>query len=241
VGKKKDKKPSKKSVRADVKKAKAESAATAEKLDTAPKKKAKAIEIKTHKPAEEKRVNTAGLPESVLKHKLIGKSTISDGTQKITLAEVTGTSRSIYVNDIHSANPVVLAEHFWIGCIGQRWPVVRVEKDEYEFVLKHTQGRLPKNSHIICVVDCSIDPTLSYGFYLDELPHGFPTLDQIKQKDAEFRKNPTTVHNQSVKLVIEEKQQTKVAQQEEELLEFSDDEGSNEEPGGEEEDFVFDD
>lgn len=238
---KKEKKKSKKPVPDDVKKAKAEAAATAGTTEEKPKKKAKSVEVKVHRVVEENKVNTAGLPESVLKHKIVGKSTVSDGVQKITIAEVTHTSRCMYVNDIHSANPVVLAEHFWIGCVGQRWPIVRVEKDDYEFVLKHTKGRLPKHSHIICVVDCSINPTLSYGFYLDDLPNGFPTLDQIKQKDAEFKKNPTTIHNQTVKLVIEDRQQAEVAQPEEELLEFTDDEETKETSDDEEEGFTFDD
>ncbi len=176
-----------------------------------------------------------GLPKEILNRKIKGNSTVSPGTQDVTLAQITGTSKCIYVNNIHDANPIVLEVHYWANMHGQRWPIGRITEEEHEFILQH--AGLPPKAHITTVVDCSIDPTLSYAWYADQMQgRKLPTFQMVLDYEAKnFGGNTTNFYNQRVQVQIRGKKKDEdeeawtfdddeVASTEEEAWTFSDDE-----------------
>lgn len=194
---------------------------------------------------------TDQLPKLAQDRKIVCKQVTEVGISRIDITDITSTSKQIYVDNIHSANPQILQTIYWIICPDTRHVVVRVEKDEYNYVLK-TSGKTAV--HHISVVDCAVMPTLTYGSWkVDEVKGELPSPQQIEEKDEAFKKNPTNFHNPPVKVELYEAQQeaekaikeasaSKEDTQEEEDFDFdfSDEEEEDNEEENEEEDFDFD-
>lgn len=242
---KKKKKGNKETAKKEVTAGKAEVATTA---TDKPKKAEKKAETKPteskSKQQERKFTNNTNLPDSAVKHRITGGSTVCEGTQTVDLKEITGTSISMYVNDIHCAVPTILETHYWANTNGQRWPLMLISKEDYEWILANAK-HLTDDNHIIAVVDCAVYPTLSYGWKKKELKGlPFPGLDLILERDAEFKVNPTNVHNQTVKMVIREKRAEEapppVVEEDDDFI-MEDDADDNKEPADGEEEFEFED
>lgn len=157
--------------------------------------------------AEKKILNTTNLPDHIANRRIVGKSTVMTNKIDLKLADITGTSRQMYLNDIHSGLPVVLEEHYWVNMRGQRWPLARVDKDDYDFVMAHAT-HLKESDHRAMFIDAAVNPTLTYSWRVSELnSEGLPTLDMVELQDAKHKKNPTYVHNSKVNVIITEREQ----------------------------------
>lgn len=164
------------------------------------------------------------LPEPVQSRKVLCKQVGLTRPTPITLDDVTATTKSIYVDDIHHANPTHLQTIHWVILKDHPVVIARVEQSEYESILKER----PKLNHLVSVVDCSVVPTLTYGSWkASQLSSGFPTAKQIAERDEEFKTNPTVLHNPPVKLELLDQiaaDEEDVSEEEEELLLFDDEE-----------------
>lgn len=142
------------------------------------------------------------LPDVIKQRKIICKDVGGVVPTKVALEDITATSKCIYVNDIHSANPEILQTIYWIIMPNTVHVLARVTKEEYEYVVQKT-GKQGK--HLVSVVDCSVIPTLTYGSWkLKDIKGELPTTSQIEEEDENFRKNPTNFHNVPVKIEIYE-------------------------------------
>lgn len=147
-------------------------------------------------------------PPEVEARKIRCKEVNNPNVAHIELKDIKGTSQSIYVDDIHHANPTVLETIYWVNLKDNRWVIARVPKEDYDYIVQKTGKRI---AHHVTVVDCSVLPTLSYGSWqFHELTDAFPSAKQIEEQDRLFRENPTNFHNAPVKIeLIREKAASK--------------------------------
>ena len=155
---------------------------------------------KKSKKEKEEKPEEPGLPPKVEERKIRCKERLTNSVDKVTLKDIKATNKTVYVHDIHDANPQVLETMYWVVLRDHRFVCAMVSKEDWEYIVNNGSGI----RHHLRVVDCGVFPTLSYSFNLMELENGeFPTLAEIEEKDEEFRNNPTNFHNPSliVKLV----------------------------------------
>lgn len=142
------------------------------------------------------------LPKKVADRKVVATRVGDVRSTNVSVSDITATSQSVYVDDIHHANPTPLQTIYWLILKNNPHVVVRVEKSVYENVVSTVKNI----NHLYTVVDCSVVPTLSYGSWkLNEI-NEFPTSAQIKEQDSRFKKNPTMVHNPPVKIELYEEE-----------------------------------
>jgi hypothetical protein len=172
------------------------------KTEETPKKKA------TKKPGLEKKEalkdTSEKLPSVIKERKIVCKEMGAVSVSKVEIDEIVATSKYLYVDDIHSANPKVLQTVYWVIMPDSRLVVARISEDEYNYL--RNKGK--KVTHHVAVVDCSVVPTLTYGAWIvEQLKKDFPSPAQIAAADEEFKKNPTNFHNPPVRLEIVEAQE----------------------------------
>lgn len=169
---------------------------------------------------------TADLPENARNRKIVCKEVSETEVIKVDIADITATSKTMYVDNIHSANPVIMQTIYWITMPDTRHVVARVTKEEYEYVV----GQLKKASHLVSVVDCAVTPTLTYGSWkISELKGELPSPDQIEMEDKKFRENPTSLHNPPIAIELAEEEVASAAEEEEDEWVAWDDEDEDEE------------
>lgn len=169
---------------------------------------------------------TADLPENARNRKIVCKEVSEVEVLKVDIADITATSKTMYVDNIHSANPVIMQTIYWITMPDTRHVVARVTKEEYEYVV----GQLKKASHLVSVVDCAVTPTLTYGSWkISELKGELPSPDQIEMEDKKFKDNPTSLHNPPVAIELMAEEEVASAAEEEDEWGDWDDEDENEE------------
>lgn len=201
------------------------------KKDAQEKKKNKKPKVKNNQPNEKKPADPKKkqLPESdtsnelppiIKEKKILARNVDRVQPIKVGFEEVAATSQSIYVDDIHHANPTRLQTIYWIIMPNTSHIIARVSKEQYEEILQ----KKPTINHHVNVVDCSVVPTLTYGSWkVSQLKDGFPSMKQIEAQDEEFKNNPTRIHNQPVKIELIEKQMLEQSQKETDSNESNDD------------------
>ncbi len=156
------------------------------------------------------------LPETLAKQRIVCHHAGRPFTSNVHLSDVKATSKSIYVDDIHHANPTVLQTIHWVHMPNTRHVVARVTEDEYERIYRMTKEEI---NHYVNVVDCAVNPTLTYGSWLrKDIKNDFPSAAQIQLQDEEFKENPTNFHNPPVRLNFIEDEDT-----EEDMFDFGKD------------------
>lgn len=151
---------------------------------------------------------TDKLPEHAKSRKIVCRETGEVEVLKVDLSDITATTKSIYVDNIHSANPHILQTIYWIIMKDSRHVVARVTQEEYEYVV----GQLKKVNHLVSVVDCAVTPTLTYGSWkLQDLKKELPSPDQIEEEDARFKSNPTGFHNPPILVALKEAEELSAA------------------------------
>lgn len=163
------------------------------------------------------------LPKEVLDRKIVARSVIPSKDYGVNVAEIVGTSKCMYVNDIHDMAPVILATIYWLRLKDNPHVIVRCTEDDYQWAIDNL--RITNANHLISVVDCSINPTISYGWQLDKLKGlPLPSLDMIKAyEDSHFKNNPTYFHNQKIVAVLKDKPK-QTGDPDEDEFEFADEE-----------------
>ena len=142
---------------------------------------------------------TSALPDTLSQQRIVCQEVGNTTPTNITLDEINGTSMSIYVDDIHHANPSVLQTIYWIHLKNHRYVIARVSEKQYEIICQNK----PRITHLVSVVDCAVTPTLSYGSWKrHELKNDFPSAQQISAKDEAFQENGTNFHNPPVKIEL---------------------------------------
>ncbi|WP_422661621.1 hypothetical protein ACK8P5_26220 (plasmid) [Paenibacillus sp. EC2-1] len=146
------------------------------------------------------------LPDEIASRKIMATSSLTEKSWRISARDIDGTSICHYVNDIHDQNPIIMTSIYWLRLKNNPYVIVRVTEEDYNWVLDTM--KIPAANHLANIVDCSINPTLSYGFRLHELNgHRLPTLDLIKRYEDEILKgNPTMLHNSKMVIKIAEKE-----------------------------------
>lgn len=121
---------------------------------------------------------------------------------KVSIDDIKATSQYIHVNDIHSANPEILAKVYYIIMPNTNYVVLRLaEKDYNELLTKSTSKRI---NHLYSVVDHAVFPSLTYGSWkLNEIAGELPDADQVADYDDKFKKMDIHVHNQPVHAVLD--------------------------------------
>lgn len=183
---------------------------------------------------------TANLPDHAKARKIVCKETGEVEVLKVNLSDITATTKSIYVDNIHSANPQILQTIYWIIMKDSRHVVARVTKEEYEYVLEQTK----KLNHLVSVVDCAVTPTLTYGSWkAHEIKKELPSPDQIEEEDARFKNNPTGFHNPPILVSLAEAEELTAAatEEEDEEWDFDDNEEIDVNEDEEEEEFELED
>lgn len=143
---------------------------------------------------------TKNLPDKLAEQRVVCKEVGHTSVSKVALSDIVATSKSIYVDDIHHANPNVLQTVYWALMPNTRHVCARMTEEEYERVYKLTANKI---NHHVAVVDCAVSPTLSYGSWeRKSLKKDFPSPDQIDLYDKKFKENPTMFHNPPVRLDI---------------------------------------
>lgn len=160
----------------------------------------------------------SGVPEAHRKKKITTKDSITARTIQIEAGDISAVSRYYYVNDIHTANPQVLHEAYWAIMPGHSHVCAPLPKEDFLWMIKNT-----KVEQIICVVDCSYTPALSYGWKRSEIKGDFPTLDEIAEYDKRLKDNQTHFRNWPVKVVVKQAQE-EITNDEEDDFELSLDE-----------------
>jgi len=194
----------------------------------------------------QKGISSDNLPEHATKRRIKLASTLTPETIEVTLSEITGTSTTMYVNDIHDTVPVVLEQVYWVHTPGGRWPLGRVSKEDYEFIHSSAKGKLADDRHLVVVTDCAVNPTLSYAWKLADLKgKPLPTLDMVLKLDKEFKNNPTYIHNRNPQFVVRENEELELDEDEDDFILddhdlITEDEDDGEDDWGEDEDFTDD-
>lgn len=186
-----------------------------------------------------KGIDTSKLPEHVTKRRIKLASTLTSDVIEVSLKDITGTSTTLYVNDIHDVLPVVMEQVYWVHTPGARWPLGRVSKEDYDFIHANAKGSIADDRHLFIVTDCAVNPTLSYSWKLAELKgKSFPMMDMILTQDKEFKNNPTFIHNRNPRFVVTDNEELDL-EDDDDLFIMDDDE--DEEPLNEEDEFEFSD
>lgn len=142
---------------------------------------------------------THKLPEQIQKKMIVCKEVGQYKTSQVELDEIKATSKQIYVDNIHHANPTILQTIYWIIAPESRHVVARVTKEQYEYILQNKKNI----NHHISVVDCAVIPTLTYGSWkASEINGELPSAEQIKEKEEELKKNTAVIHNPPVKIEL---------------------------------------
>lgn len=163
--------------------------------------KAKSTDAEAVAPKEEETL--PGLPPQVEGKKIRCTDPMDKRSYaNVDMSAIKATTKTIYVHDIHDANPQHLEEEYGLLLTDSRFVYAKTTKEDYEKVVKEK-----KVNHHITVVDCSVFPTLSYGFTSAKLANGeFPNLAEIEAMDVKFRQNPTGYHNPSIIARLVDKQ-----------------------------------
>jgi hypothetical protein len=202
------------------KKAKASKKSSADVLDTIeteetkPKKKKKQKKKAEEKPKPKAKETpksngavkdtTHKLPSTAASKKIVCKEVGSPSVTRVDVHDIKGTSKQVYVDNIHSANPQTLQVIYWVICPDTRHVILRVTEDQYQETMK----ALGKNAtHHLSVVDCAVVPTLTYGSWqVRDIKGDFPSPQQIAEQDKAFKSNPTMFHNPPVTVELYEAQ-----------------------------------
>ena len=116
---------------------------------------------------------------------------------RVKATDIAATSKQVYVNDIHSANPQILAVNLLLIIPNSAHIILKVSEQEYTKLLASKEAK--SMNHLYSVVDNAVYPSLTYGSWkLDEITGELPTLDQIDEYDAKFKKMDVFFHNQPV-------------------------------------------
>lgn len=169
------------------------------------KKAIKAVKAAKSAPASKVQDVVSTLPEHKQGTYVRAKSVGETKTIQVNINDITATSQSVYVTDIHAANPQVLATVYWIIMPNTSNVVLRVTKEDYENLMKRKEAQ--SMSHLYSVVDNSVFPSLTYGSWKLKEIKGFPTAEQIDEYDAKFRTMEVYLHNQPVIAAIQQKQE----------------------------------
>lgn len=169
------------------------------------------------------------LPKEKAAQYIQAKDLIQGKKLAVNISSITTVSKQLYVNDIHSANPEVLAKNFILICPNTPHVTLRIPEEDYMNLLNLPAAK--KIKKLVTVVDLAVFPSLTYGpWYLQDIKDILPDADQIADYDAEFKKRDVFFHNQSVYGVINEDDDDEELlllddeEEEEEMLDFSDEE-----------------
>ena len=116
---------------------------------------------------------------------------------RVKATDIAATSKQVYVNDIHSANPQILAVNLLLIIPNSAHIILKVSEQEYTDLLASKEAK--SMNHLYSVVDNAVYPSLTYGSWkLREIKGELPTLDQIDEYDAKFKKMDVFFHNHPV-------------------------------------------
>lgn len=160
--------------------------------------------------------NTTKLPAEKQGVYIVAKQVGEGKPIRVQVSDITATSQQVYVNDIHSANPEILAVNYYVIMPNTAHVVLRLSEKEYNELLAMKENKRMKN--LYSVVDCAVYPSLTYGSWsLSEITNGLPDVDQVADYDAKFKKLDIQFHNQPVHAeLMEEEEEWFIGDDEEE-------------------------
>lgn len=170
------------------------------------------------------------LPKEKAAQYIQTKNLIEGKKLAIDISSIATVSKQLYVNDIHSANPEILAKNFILICPNTPHVTLRIPEKDYMDLLNLPAAK--KIKKLVTVIDLAVFPSLTYGpWHLQDIKDVLPDADQIADYDAEFKKRDVFFHNQSVYGFINEHEDEDEEllllddeEEEEEMLDFSDEE-----------------